>query len=916
MQLKTMMLTLVAIGALTAVADPRVYYVDANRGNDAWTGTADWEHRDETTDPVTGPKQSLQAALGMTVQTTAAGGDVVYAAEGVYDDGAYTNKNGEISRAFVPNGVRLIAMGAKENTVILGAADQAVVKEEAPYGCGPDALRCLLTGGKNAFVRGFTLKDGHAPGWTANSGPHCGAVGLGGGLFADCIFEDNVAEVSAAMYGGACFRCVFKNNRSNRGVVNSSTALGCVILSNVSTLDIHQSFASPCMNCTFYGSGSFMRNAPGGNFNNCVVAKSNNGTPTGESLHSLYTAAAMSSVCGETSKVVTEAELDLSENGEIGKDSKAVDFGDNDLYDAYWDSNIAPHDLNGELLESKYLDINGNPRILDGSIDAGAYEYCWYPLDPTSGIALSVSGNEALISRNYTSERLVTGFVFNGESVSFDDYPEGTVIKRTFEGDIREQSLVIVYAEKTEWYVNPVTGDDANKGYGPYCAFKTLAALPQTDGTAANTNVFHLAAGEYREGTVSKPLYSGSKFSGDFRFYVPAYTRVVCDGPKGSAIIVGQSSTAADADAYGNGEGAVRCIRAKDNTASLFGCTLTGGRTGITFASTDDSVLRHCRGSGAIIGDLCLVDCVLTNNIACGEGGVGTMQEINAYRCFFDDNHGINGLGAVANYRGTFFNCVFGATFLDDAEILCYNSQYGSVAAYNCLFLGARHRATAYNCIYLGDEPRTTGTLAGDHNLFTDRPSRYTGTGFGTQIKAADVPYDADCRPLKTSVAVDVGDRARYETAFASSPLAGLVGVDYAGGQRVYNGAIDIGPGEYDWRGDFAPILNRKCVAIDAMSAGVTTNETVSSVVLSGGDTLTIRITSKADGPCSLRAIAASGEVTVVANGAAVAPATGGVFEFNGVAGENTVTVSYVGEATCAVDSVKAAGLGLLLLLR
>ena len=910
MQLKTMMLTLVTIGALTAVADPQVYYVDANRGNDAWTGTADWEHRDETTDPVTGPKQTLQAALGMTVQTTAAGGDVVYAAEGVYDDGAYTNKSGEISRAFVPNGVRLIATGAKENTVILGAADQAVVKEEAPYGCGPDALRCLLTGGKNAFVRGFTLKDGHAPGWTANSGPHCGAVGLGGGLFADCIFEDNVAEVSAAMYGGACFRCVFKNNRSNRGVVNSSTALGCVILSNVSTLDIHQSFASPCMNCTFYGSGSFMRNAPGGNFNNCVVAKSNNGTPTGESLHSLYTAAAMSSVCGETSRVVQEAELDLSENGEIGKDSKAVDFGDKDLYDAFWTSNIAPRDLNGELLESKYLDINGNPRILDGSIDAGAYEYCWYPLDPTSGITLSVSGNEASISRNYTSERLVTGFVFNGESVSFDDYPEGTVIKRTFEGDIREQSLVIVYAEKTEWYVNPVTGDDANKGYGPYCAFKTLTALPRTDGTVSDTNVFHLAAGEYREGVFTNTLHGMDAY---YRLYVPAYTRVVCDDARGSAIICGADATAEDKDEDGNGADAVRCVCAKVATGVLVGCTLTGGRSFVNSTSADSSVKAHHRGSAAIVGPLTIVDCVVTNNRCAQTAAVSYAQDGVAIRSYFANNKAST-VATDYYFSGKLFDCVFAEGMSGIAHNRTMNATSAEPVAYNCLFIDGGHNATAYNCIMLGS---CGSYLKGSNDLVTDRndASILYGGDRERVITAKQVPYDGDYRPLKTSLAVDAGDLEVYQSALAA---AGTVdgGRDFAGGQRVYNGKIDIGPGEYDWRGDFAPILNRKCVAIDAMSAGVTTNETVSSVVLSGGDALTIRITSKADGPCSLRALAASGELTVVANGAAVAPSTGGVFEFNGVAGENAVTVSYVGEATCAVDSVKAAGLGLLLLLR
>lgn len=899
MQLKTMMLTLVTIGALTAVADPRVYYVDANRGNDAWTGTADWEHRDETTDPVTGPRKTL-ARLDSSFAGTASATNILHLEAGLYNEGVYTNNHHSADhyyRAYIPAYTRVV--GTNATAIICGAS--ATTPDKTDKGCGADAVRCVYVGGAGVVFDGVVLTGGRTfIGGTSGDALWQGSSGVFSGTdptLVDCVVTNNVAN----QRGGVAYYCLVAAYRCYFADNSAVSALGNCCIGGGSFYNCVFKGADACYQTGAAYNCTFLENGFRGTTYNCLYFGA---TGRGENCYNgVYVRTSAGSPQYHGGKQVTLADIPydpVTYRPLAG--SQAIDFGSNELYTAAGDY--------------RDLDFAHGPRVLNGRIDVGAGEYCWYPLAETSGLTTTVDGQTITIRRNYTSDRLVTGFTFNENVVAFDDYPEGQVFKYAFEGEIGDQTLFIAYAEKTEWYVNPVTGNDTNKGYGPYCAFKTLAALPQTDGTAANTNVFHLAAGEYREGTVSKPLYSGSKFSGDFRFYVPAYTRVVCDGPKGSAIIVGQSSTAADADAYGNGEGAVRCVYAKDNTASLFGCTLTGGRTGITFASTDASVLRHCQGSGAIIGGLCLVDCVLTNNIAYGEGGVGTMQEINAYRCFFDDNHGINGFGAVANYRGTFFNCVFGATFLNDSEILCYNNQYGSVAAYNCLFLGARHRATAYNCIYLGDEPLTTGTLAGDHNLFTDRPSRYTGTGFGTQIKAADVPYDADCRPLKTSVAVDVGDRARYETAFASSPLAGLVGVDYAGGQRVYNGVIDIGPGEYDWRGDFAPILNRKCVTIDAMSAGVTTNETVSSVVLSGGDALTIRITSKADGLCSLRALAASGEVMVVANGAAVAPSVGGVFEFNGVAGENAVTVSYVGEATCAVDSVKAAGLGLLLLLR
>jgi hypothetical protein len=46
--------------------------------------------------------------------------------------------------------------------------------------------------------------------------------------------------------------------------------------------------------------------------------------------------------------------------------------------------------------------------------------------------------------------------------------------------------------------------------------------------------------------------------------------------------------------------------------------------------------------------------------------------------------------------------------------------------------------------------------------------------------------------------------------------------LDVLGGQRVYNGTIDIGCHEFDWRDDFARILSPSIVAVDSASPSVT----------------------------------------------------------------------------------------------
>ena len=70
-------LVLLFSGALFATD----YYVDANNGNDDWDGTSNYDNRDESIGK--GPKKTLVGAMAITGLGS---GDVVHAAEGVYDE--------------------------------------------------------------------------------------------------------------------------------------------------------------------------------------------------------------------------------------------------------------------------------------------------------------------------------------------------------------------------------------------------------------------------------------------------------------------------------------------------------------------------------------------------------------------------------------------------------------------------------------------------------------------------------------------------------------------------------------------------------------------------------------------------------------------------------------------------------------
>ena len=98
---------------------------------------------------------------------------------------------------------------------------------------------------------------------------------------------------------------------------------------------------------------------------------------------------------------------------------------------------------------------------------------------------------------------------------------------------------------------------------------------------------------------------------------------------------------------------------------------------------------------------------------------------------------------------------------------------------------------------------------------------------------------DENFRPkTKDSPLVDFGNKAHYDKYFPTAWARFRTDRDYAGGQRIYNGEIDVGCGEYDFRGDFAAMLGQRAV-ISEMGPNVTTN-VASNIVVPEGDAIVL----------------------------------------------------------------------------
>ena len=172
-------------------------------------------------------------------------------------------------------------------------------------------------------------------------------------------------------------------------------------------------------------------------------------------------------------------------------------------------------------------------------------------------------------------------------------------------------------------------------------------------------------------------------------------------------------------------------------------------------------------------------------------------------------------------------------------------------------------------------------------------------------------------RPLGTETGViDGGTNDYYGTYFPARWARFREGRDFAGGARVYNGRIDLGAGEYDWRPGFAKRLARRRLAVEAASPAVALGET-DGLTMTGGDVLDLRWNLVVAGPCSFRVACASGAAAEVrVDGEPCSSDADGVYSFAGSVGEHAVSIACFGSGSAQVGSFASPRRGVLFLVR
>ena len=367
----------VTAGAVQNAYTPMSAYVDAVNGNDANDGLTA-----ETA------KQTLAAALALA----SAPGDTVTAAAGTYADGTALHTSALCgsetltvpSRGFVWPGVTLVGAGAT-NTVVRGGEE----------------VRCLAVGA-GASVSGFTFAEGQVKtGYQSHKDN-----GVGGGVLAaddpsttiaDCVFTNNTASFGGAAHGGTYIRCVFVDNTSHfdkGSLAGAATVMAATLRNCLFTGNKAQKIADDydgVYNCTFlYDNvrvngtsrlslfGTYRGTAP-------VVNSAFLISPSDNTIDAMTNAIYAATNCffpqigTDSWRWALPAERC---SGNITNDY-TVAYGDAGLTDAtVWASRRLKVTVDAgatAYVAEGDLDLAGNPRVSNGVVDIGCYEWQWQP---------------------------------------------------------------------------------------------------------------------------------------------------------------------------------------------------------------------------------------------------------------------------------------------------------------------------------------------------------------------------------------------------------------------------------------------------------------------------------------------------------------------------------------------------------
>ena len=751
--------------------------------------------------------------------------------------------------------IRLKGAGADKST-IRGLADVTIGDDR--HGCGTNAMRCVMMGGtyvSNAkrstgrqAVQGFTLADGHSS--SGASLRDDGDYSRGGAVYfcssaaitqdyyqlLDCTVS-NGAAIRGAIYGGWCIRCRISGCWGVVGTFRYNRFTSCEFFGNTGSESIIGGNGYTIITSTAVGNPSSYE----------LIAAA-----FGREYFSIFREAANNKTYSsnfEISGCVADGYAAATGTGFVRENAGFVNAATGDLRVLACSPAIA---AGGTIPDDFHLyassDIEGRPLLfVDGVPMAGAWQRpcACAVVSPAAYATLSNVGTNALEAGETLTvtatgvTRPLVGFTVDGELT-----PGLTcTVTAPAAGAAVLAPVLVNPVFSTNWYVNANVTADGN-GFTPETPKKTLKGVLSAN--VLSGDCIHVAPGDYKTDPMTQTEKVQVAHSDGYEGYsirsraiIPDGVTLVADGAAAETIIRGASATEF-ADSVGRGTNAVRCVTMLGKSR-LIGFTLADGRTGRNGTNDDDHF-----GAGVLASstNAYIAGCVITNCASTRGGGAFYGTYVN---CLFTGNQ-VDNSGAHARYAH-FFGCTF------EKSIKGYSAVQGYYSLVNCYIApdnagsgqtlmdpntGADTRRFANN-IAFGTFDAKAFTA---YNCIFDS-SKFTPSGVQTLVgcnykTAAEIGIDAEGRP--TAVNEWITDKGLADA------LPEDIVADLAGGQRVYNGAVDIGPYEFDWRGIYAQTLAPGTMTVTAATPGVTLDEVANHVTLGPGDRISVVWTAGAAG--------------------------------------------------------------------